>query len=414
MKTINTSFPASRVSIFLKKIDQVQKRARKLKVSPLEVEVSEPYAGKWSVVREGSHGGKVTVDVDCQMVNAEIIWHDALKLPSEHKLLAVLERVEEHTFITSLIDGEDFAKYRNHDFTKCDHCGHKRYRTKSMLIEHEGQHKVIGSSCIVDFLGYDPSNALHCVSFYTDLTSLCEDDDLYSGLSSGFFSTNVESLVKANIMALEHSNWNYIKSSSTYDGIMSTPDLARYLMEKGYNFNEDYNDLVESVMAHFTTLTQKLENNKYLNDFEYKVAVLAKINVIESKHFRIISGAISSYVRTIRSNPVKTTAPSEHFGTVNERVEVEVEVTKVHTYVDYKFSYYGTERTIINGLVNGKDKFTWFTSPSAATKSGLVVTGQDGLDVPVVGTVKIKGTVKSHDDGKYGICTILNRVSQVK
>jgi hypothetical protein len=50
-------------------------------------------------------------------------------------------------------------EYKNLDRISCDHCGHNRYRKKSILIRNieTGEHKQVGSTCVKDFFnGNDP------------------------------------------------------------------------------------------------------------------------------------------------------------------------------------------------------------------------------------------------------------------
>ena len=67
---------------------------------------------------------------------------------------------------------------------------------------------------------------------------------------------------------------------------------------------------------------------------------------------------------------------------------------------------------VVSGYANGKDKFTWFTSPTPAVNSGLVT--EETSYEPVKGILKIKATVKGHETNEYGVATILTRVKLSK
>ena len=173
--TSTATFPASRIHHFEKKIAQLQKRAAKVGVAPVHYTISEPYAGKWDVIAEDACGHSCFKEFDCQLVTVHLTCLEEVKLEGDHKLLAVLENVEGHTFITSLVKDREFAEYRNHKFTRCDHCHTKRARKKACIIETNGKEIVVGTSCLVDYLGYDPENVLNAVSYINDVRFFGED-----------------------------------------------------------------------------------------------------------------------------------------------------------------------------------------------------------------------------------------------
>ncbi len=404
--TSTASFPASRIPHFEKKIGQLQRRAKKVGVAPVSYTISEPYAGKWEVVAEDSCGRPCLTQFDCQMVTVYLTCLEEIKLEGDHKLLAVLENVDEHTFITSLVKDRDFSEYRNHKFTRCDHCNIKRARKKAVIIESNGKELAIGTSCLVDYLGYDPDNALSAVRYIQDIRDFGGDDEeLYGSFGSDYFGTTVERIVEATITALADNDWHYDKGDA-YG--LATALVARKVISTHVKFDEDHAGFRDSVLAHFATLTEKLNDNQSLGDFQYKVAVLAKIGVVENNHINIICGAIASYVKRLRNIEKEVErGESKHFGTVGDKLEVEVEITKISTFD----SDYGV-RMIVNGYANGKDKFTWFTAPKAAVNSGLVV--KETTYEPVKGTFNIKASVKAHNNDNYGITTIINRVKKVQ
>jgi hypothetical protein len=419
MKTIHATFPKSNLQKFYAKVDQVQKRAKKLKVNPIIVEVGEAYMGTWGAKVDGPYGMQI-IDIQVQKVDVTISWEDELKLPSDHKLLAVLENVEGHTFVTSLLENRDFAEYRTHDWATCDHCGWKRNRKKSMLIDYQGKEMVIGSSCIVDYLGYNPSNALHCATMLKDFRDLAGCDDIYGTLPKYVYCGAIKSIVETAIMALEETNWTYIKGHGFDDD--QIPTITRVFDSLGpnvppYKFDKKYQGLADKILAHYNGLTEKLEKNQYLSDFEYKLAVLNKLGGAEGKQINIIIGSVGGMIKKLikQQDEEKGNGPSEHIGSIKEKVELVVEVTRIHNFVDHSYSYYGTEKYIISGLANGKDKFSWFTGYDSAHNSGLISSDYSeevgcNVDNPAKGKFKISATVKQHKDDKFGISTVLTRV----
>lgn len=400
--TSTATFPASRISHFEKKIGQLQRRAAKVGVAPIDYTISEPFAGKWEVIISDAAGRPDYHQYDCQLVTVYLTCLEEVKLEGDHKLLAVIENVDGYAFLTSLVKDRDFAEYRDHKFTRCDHCNTKRARKKACIIETNGKEIVVGTSCLVDYLGYDPENVLNAVNFINDVRYFGEDDEeLFGSFGNGYFGATVKRIIEATVTALAGNDWHYDKGDNY--GV-ATSTVVRKFISENKKFDEDHASFRDSVLAHFTTLTEKLNANQSLGDFDYKVAVLAKIGVVEENHVNIICGAIASYINRLRTIEVnEKRGESEHFGNEGEKVEVEIEITKISTFD----SDYGV-RMIVNGYANGKDKFTWFTAPKAAVNSGLVV--KETTYEPAKGTFNIKATVKAHNNDNYGITTIINRV----
>lgn len=51
---------------------------------------------------------------------------------------------------------------------QCDHCHKQRARVKSFVVEHEGEVKLVGSNCLMDFLGIDPGWALAAAEWFRE------------------------------------------------------------------------------------------------------------------------------------------------------------------------------------------------------------------------------------------------------
>lgn len=410
--TMTASFPASRLGHFERKLKQINSRAKRLKVQPVHAVVGEPYAGKWEIIVEGAFGAACAKQVDCQMITVHLTCLESIKLEGDHKLLAVLENVDGHPFITSLVEGRDFSEFRKHTFTRCDHCNTKRFRSKAVIIKSNGKEMVIGTSCLVNYLGYDPSNILNAVSYLQDIRDFGDDEGLMGKMCGSYFGATIEKVVEANITALASNDWHYEKGEEDEPTSM----VAQKILRENIKFDEkSHGSFRDRVIAQFQSLAEDLKNDVALNDFTYKVAVLAKIGVVEGKHMKIISGAIASYMRKIRENDDKENrGDSEHFGSVGDKVELEVEISKVSTFSAQGYGYGAPSVTkmIVTGYVNGKDLFTWFTTPSVVVKKGLVIE-KDGY-TPVSGTHRIKGTVKQHKNDQYGIVTVLTRVTNAK
>lgn len=66
---------------------------------------------------------------------------------------------------------------------QCDHCHKHRQRVKSFVVEHEGEVRIVGSNCLMDFLGIDPAWALAVAEWFEPGES-GEQEERWGGLRS--------------------------------------------------------------------------------------------------------------------------------------------------------------------------------------------------------------------------------------
>ena len=73
-----------------------------------------------------------------------------------YRLGAVLEATENGNIVYTCDTTINFADYREKTI-KCEHCGTNHKRTKGIVLvnNEDGTHKMVGSGCVKDFIGYN-------------------------------------------------------------------------------------------------------------------------------------------------------------------------------------------------------------------------------------------------------------------
>lgn len=305
----------------------------------------------------------------------------------------------------------NLQKYVSWDLCDCEHCGTRRHRTHSIILRSniDNSEKVVGSSCVRDFLGIDPESAIFLLQFLESFESfgrnIADSSSHLYGLV-GFFSSVIHSL--------KVTGWKFISAkTSRENGTSSTAGIAcdiffdnpsnphypEYLTDSNSEF---YVQTVLELKEKIETLAENL--NYDMNEFEQKVAIIGRRGLIDMKtpfQINILTAWAMKHILD-KVNP-KSDLVSEHFGTVGEKVNL----TVIPDRCFVRETQYGIQH-IISGLVDGTgNRWTWFGTGNAVER--LV----DKNGIPIKEPFVISATIKNHDDGKYGKQTILTRVKVI-
>ena len=302
---------------------------------------------------------------------------------------------------------------RTNGVSSCEHCGTNRRRNKTTILYSPSEDRFIqvGNSCLKDFL---PSSANgmfgHLQSIYDLLNSNEYDYDPEAPeLACGIYDSIETKAVFAVAAAIIRVD-GFVKSSAE-DGNSTRDSMDSYFF--GNSHYESFRSWVESVtptdddrMTAEKAIHWILEENAdNISDFFHNLRVIAKTEIIRSRYFGYIAGAVFSYLRTVEKENEKKAkmenALNEHLPfPLKKRVVLE-DVKIVNVFA--KDGFYGT--TYIHKMMD-KDgrELVWFSTAGSLVDDSLVELNQ---------TIKIKGTVKSFGEWNGIKQTVLNRVALV-
>lgn len=311
----------------------------------------------------------------------------------------------------------DLSKYTSVDLCHCDHCHVQRRRVHSMILKSktDGSEVVVGSTCLKDFLGHDPEAAVYMLQFLEAFESFGRADDENS---KNFFAS-LDTIAKCTIFTLKYDGWRFVsrKKASEMGGAASADtvyevyaDLSTVgkplFPETRTDFQTDFfKSTAECILKQMQDLADQIGETE-MSDFDMKIAIIGKRGALDlSSRFQLsifTAWAAKKILEIV--NPVRETKiPSEHFGSLGEKVTVTVIPDRVHTHDgDYGIVH------IISGVVSGtSNKWTWFGTGAAVkkmvTSNGTVVSDE----------FVITASVKRHTDDKYGKHTVLTRVKVI-
>jgi hypothetical protein len=365
-------------------VKKLNKMCKRLKVQEPVVHIGEVYEKQYMAISGyvyddmgNSAPVRKPVMVDVFDVTFELI--ETLNFQGGWELKGIIGHTE--NLIIPVDPDNDLPEEFDAKDTTCDHCGTKRYRNKSFLIQNnEGEWKRVGGACVKKFLGVSPESFFKLVQAFRDFR---EYESPYDADGNHVPTTYHRRLWNPELQAVDidklismvgvqiELDGEYIKNewkevgSGSYDRFgneymkmvranqgESTADNVRRTFnmiesplysETEYDINEE---LVEDVYKYWNsievtgrTVTEDVWNHETGEYEEKEVTYYSGYDDFmnrtkeygQKKRIRImdISQLIPS-INTYFQWKVKQAEPkSEYIGTVGEKVNMELTVTGV-------------------------------------------------------------------------------------
>lgn len=337
-------------------IASLNKRAKKLGVDPVKVSYGEKKL-------EVHFVNSVKYAIEYVPV---VIDKPAIKLEG-WVLLGALERIENDVILIGLKE-----HYRNVPSVRCDHCNIKHPRVKQFVVSKNGEEKVVGHSCLKDFLGFEidlgPTTVWNFLAALDNLNGFEEEDSFSVGFDDQYVPSKIVGLA-----SYFTKKYGYVRSSEEF----STKDyvLANYNDPLGEENGED-------IIAEFNKYSESDDS-----EFAKNLRVLVSVDSIKSKFVGFLC-FVPEYINRAKAKEVwkkeqSEKQESEFVGVVGERSEFELVVTK-----EFSFDgFYGTGYLFIMEDENN-NVVVWKSNTkklSSGDKVVLVARVKDQKDVPKYG-----------------------------
>ena len=385
---------------FLKNVTKFNKKAVRLGTNPMTVEWGEdvvrsfyasPEAEVWGV-RSKVFLQNVTVKYDVPMIAGWdlVCIFDYESYKDEH------DQEHKAVFTSAVPDKVVPFEYQNKTEIHCEHCGHNRYRVKSYLVQNvdSEEFKEVGSTCLKDFLGHDPSNFLGFASIETKLSEQ-EDEFGFGGFATGDpIARSLHGLLALTNAMINRNGWTSRSDAYENPSLHATADqVLDYLG----NPNKLPSEMIELTDADKDMATKTIEHFEGLedqdNDSIMNCLKVVKLNAVPNKRLGIACSMIQVYKRFLEKELERANElPSEWFGNIGSRLE-DCEV--VCTFATVTESYYGTS-TLYKFMDNeGNIYKTFYSGHTWEVEQGE--------------KVRLWGTVKKHDEWNHKKETMLTR-----
>jgi len=395
-----------------RKVEKLNRRANKIGCPPMEVKVIREWQEK-----------EMAPDFDQTMVwTGRYIHMFELELVGEPpkingwEFIAALTHTPAGNIIrrTPLAVEQELApadKYRKAP-SACDHCNTNRKRHNTFLVRsvETGEVKQIGSSCLVDFLGHRSPDVYLCHD-----KMLADIDDLMDGdwktVPGDFKEFNID--VKSYLWHVCQFvlDEGFISRTKAYnEGLpWCTSSLAINNMFPPTNtpkeeikaITEEAKELTEKVLAWGETLEERA-NGPEGSEYHNNLAVCFVNGYISHKEMGLLASAPSAYQREVEAEVKRKSRPdvnSQHFGEIKKREVFTLKLMSVRTWEnDYGTTWFH------RFLDENGNVAVWYGSLPLEYKVGVGM-----KDVQIGDVVKVKATVKKHDEYKGIKQTVVNR-----
>lgn len=341
---------------FVEKVNKLNRKCKKLGVEPISYTYDEvPILNK-----EDNLVYKVYVN--CPEIPKISGWGFA----------AHIESIKTDDGYINFISGPRAEELKHLRMKKlsCEHCNINRFRKHYYVVSNGEETKIVGSTCLKDFLGHDPKHAIDVFKIHKEFEDMGSDPS-FGGEMVRFFS--LREIVATTFAVIremggykkreyisdfEVCTWDevfhqfflkYVKRRNSEDIVLNLQDID---WEKADKVLNDWNKVVDSI------------DIESCSDIDYKKYMFVKMNdriPFQPKWFGPVVGiAYGTYIKIEKEENKKNREdlPGGFFGEIKKRDIFDLEVNGVR-YFD---SDYGTRTLIFGYNKDTNQKWVWFAS----------------------------------------------------
>lgn len=405
-----TSYKLERIRAELDNFNK--KHALKLGCKPFTLEVIREY-----IVKERTNGGYGEI---IQVQYFEVLVKGDYPKIGDYEVAGYTEHFKDGNNMVYNVKAteNELTKYRN--TITCEHCNHNRYRAYTWILRNTitGELKQVGTTCVKDYTGHDPSSIIRMIAYYRDMVQAWSDEPSSGGRSS---EISIRWCVAAVVYLTGTLNMSYVSKSKAME--VDQTATAHILISKW--FFKPYTDKRTGRTMHFVdvwgfdilpsdsdyekadTIIAWAKDHPSQADYWYSVKTLLSNtgDLIDSKYTGYLASIPAAHHREVeavsdtRNNgkSEKTAAKiSEHVGQIKERLELTLTLNKVFS-VDTNF---GIADIMLFSDEQG-NVFKWFTTSAAQS------------EWPKDAMFRVKATIKDHCEYKGVKQTAINRVKLI-
>jgi hypothetical protein len=386
--------PKQNLAKFTKNLEKLSKKAQKLTGEKI-------YFVPFNTITEKLGDGYMQ-----EYVEVLLSGFDAPKL-NGWSFVARLDHANEVGNIVRPVPGFIVPEMYRDRGSVCDHCRIKRYRRDTYLVQHEetGEIKQIGSTCLKDFLGHQHPEKIAKMAELLGYANEYARGAMEVGVDRRWIDLE-EYLAH---VAMHIDKYGYMSQSRAKEinaSIIDPKEMVTPTSSYALNTmfpNPKYRD--EAPVPSDTNFARAAEaiewaanlgeNGIPLNDYQHNIKVLAASGMIELRSIGYASSIVGAYMRAMDLFPKREAKQvSNHVGAVGDKLEVNVTLVgqwerdnDAGVYFIYRFKD------------DAGNVFTWMTGKALGLNTGA--------------SLKLKGSVKSHDEYKGTKSTVLTRCKVV-
>lgn len=302
--------PAVNFPYLQEEIEKLNKRAARLKMEPVVLEILE-------TVTEKKRNDVIGFDYQ-ETYHICVVKGESPKL-SGWTLVAIIEPTGTENFIREIPGQKCPAEYRTTDI-HCDHCDAKRKRTAIFVLKNEnGIHKQVGRQCLADFLGHEhPESLLSKAEFLFSFDKLVSDSREEGwGRASGQIIVPTSEFVTAASVVIRKMGW--LPRSKASDFQKPTADIVweictnsadrkvrELIHDKDLHATQDDIDMAEAAIKWAAQIDPNTAPNTYL----YDLGVCCRQAYVDSKRRGFAASVIQAHQRVVNEERERKLNPT--------------------------------------------------------------------------------------------------------
>lgn len=303
---------------------------------------------------------------------------------------------------------EDHAKRFITTHMECEHCGINRKRNATYMVQDCNDNTLqVGSSCLQEFLGVDPAAAVNGIEFAAAIAEIGEDEERWGCGSSAPCVWELDEVAAAALSLISKNGFVNAAAAEYGNGVKTGDDMVRLLLRNVPQLSDWYAKMTptEENKAAAAAIVKRLSdrilpdyknNPAALDSFSFKLGILLNKNCAGVKDMQLFAAAVNREAGIMAKENVKSTIKNDWLPGVKEGDKVSVEATI--SMAKEVQSAFGCS-TLVKFLTADGYTLTTFHSGQQQFNPGS--------------KVKVTGTVKRLEDGKFGKQTMLTRVKVV-
>lgn len=384
-------FNAASLPAIQAKLEGLRKKAVKLGLDPSTVDATQ-VATRVRRYHEDVEGYALAWPVDVKQVGLLPVEAPPVRMAG-WTFLGVLDHKEG---LRRMVPGASCpAEALPADDKRCDHCGVRRKRNKTCIVEHDdGRVLVVGATCVADFVGSrDAAGLLARLSFLSGLPGALEAAAAGGG-GLGYPSETAD-LVSALVYAAHDTKVHgFVRSSESG----STRGFVSEQLWPGKNTERvkpgrDAIDLAQRTLQWIADLSA----TELANDYLYNLSVIANNGYVTRRSLGLLASAPQAYLRAKGEEAKPKGKPTcyrhaqvpqgerAYFGKFT--------CERMHTF-EGRFGF-TTVVTFVEADAIEPVRLAWFASRKPSCEPGDVV--------------RVTGTVKRHETSHGSPQTLVNR-----
>lgn len=384
-KTESTfEIPASRLAWFETKMGELSRKASKLKVGAVgydapvrfekERKVWDRLTSEWVTVTNVYYSVRV--------------WGEAPRL-NGWTLRGRLDFVSiPGATLRAMAPGcECPVELHDVDSKRCDACGSNIARNDTFLLQNEaGEWRVVGRTCIRDFLGHDsPEGIASMAEIVILLGSARDEDGEFWRSGKGSFGWPLQEVLTAAASTIRCDGWAASQEQCSTKGVvfnMVAPAAGRFAQEEADRLNARITDFDEAKAARTAAWLKGVDGTT--SDYLHNLQAIGEAGVVSLKTMGLAVSAVAAYDRAMEKEvqrKMRASAPKAvgFVGSVNVREDFKgLTVSKIRTWD----SQYGV--TTLIRFVDSEGRV-------------LVWKASKGQELEVGDVVSVRATVKKHE-----------------